>query len=294
MVASAQGRDVSNFQGKLDWATLGKGLAFAFCKATEGTTFKDADFAANWAGIQSAGLFRGAYHFLHPADSATTQAQYFMDTVKANGLLPGDMLVCDAEVTDGAADASVDAATKSFCTEVMRIAGPHCPVIVYTYTSFAPKLTSCTGFPLWIAYPSADSPASVAPWKTWTFWQWGTVDGIDADAFNGTDADLTAWIGTYTEVPVKNLGGKIVSGLASVRWDDGDTVAAGVGGNGYVWAIRWHAGSWGSWRQVSPTAAKGSPGLVAWGTGLGQLYYADGSTGAVHQLSTTDGGASWT
>ena len=294
MVASAQGKDVSNYQGKVDWATLGKGLAFAFCKATEGTTFEDAEFAANWAGIKSAGLYRGAYHFLHPADSATAQAQYFMNMVKAHGLLPGDMLVCDAEVTDGLADASVNSSTKAFCDEVMRIAGPHCPVIVYTYASFAAKLPGCTGFPLWIAYPSNAAPASVAPWKTWKFWQWGTVSGIDADAFNGTDAELTAWIRTYTEVPVNNLGGKIVGGVTSVRWDDGDTVAAGVGVDGHVWAIRWHAGSWGTWQKVSPTSANGAPGMIAFGTGLGHLYYAGSATCAVLQLKTSDGGASWT
>ncbi|HUK71684.1 MAG TPA: hypothetical protein VLW50_23450 [Streptosporangiaceae bacterium] len=44
---------------------------------------------------------------------------------------------------------------------------------------------------------------------------------------------------------------------------------------------------------MSPTSAKGAPGVIATGTGLGQLYYADGMTGAVKQLKTSDGGASW-
>ena len=62
-----RGIDVSHYQGDVDWAAVrAAGYTFAFTKATEGTDEVDPMFAANWAGIDSAGMTRGAYHFFDP------------------------------------------------------------------------------------------------------------------------------------------------------------------------------------------------------------------------------------
>lgn len=51
------------------------GMSFAFAKATESTNFTDPEFATNWAGMKSAGLVRGAYHFFHSDQDPLAQAR---------------------------------------------------------------------------------------------------------------------------------------------------------------------------------------------------------------------------
>src|SRR5262245_24710768 len=65
--STLSGIDVSHWQGAIDWAQVkASGRAFAIAKATEGTTFVDPSFAANWAGMKQQGVVRSAYHFFHP------------------------------------------------------------------------------------------------------------------------------------------------------------------------------------------------------------------------------------
>ena len=78
----AQGIDVSHYSGDIDWTTVqGTGVDFAFAKATEGTDFTDPQFAANWAGMQDAGVVRGAYHYFHPELDPDMQAAFVVQTV---------------------------------------------------------------------------------------------------------------------------------------------------------------------------------------------------------------------
>ena len=66
---NAQGIDVSQFQGEINWAEVhAAGMAFAFIKATEGETLVDPTFETNWAQAKQQGLLRGAYHFYRPQD----------------------------------------------------------------------------------------------------------------------------------------------------------------------------------------------------------------------------------
>lgn len=106
-MSDAVGEDRSSYQKVAPWRQ-----DFGFCKATEGTSFQDPTFAGNWANLKAVGLPRGAYHFFRPAVSASAQAKYFMDFVSAHGLVPGDMLAIDSELTINAA-AAVEALIPS-------------------------------------------------------------------------------------------------------------------------------------------------------------------------------------
>jgi hypothetical protein len=165
---------------------------------------------------------RGAYHFVHPAESGLLQAEFFMRVVEAQGLVDGDILAADSEITAGLfrkrtiqpggstrhdlpvkvprMAGTINATTLAFCNRVHQLA-PHSPVIVYSNLSVARQMPSCTGFPLWIAFPSHAAPASVFPWKTWLFWQWGIIANEDQDSFNGTKADMLAWRNTFLPKP---------------------------------------------------------------------------------------------
>ncbi len=203
-MAKAEGRDYSAFQSPVTPADLA-GLSFAYTRTSDwggpnGTTMgTDPTFDHDWKEIKKAGLHRGAYWYLLPGVDAVAQAKYFVAAVKKAGLAPGDMLACDSEVL---AD-NVDAVTHAFCTEVASLAGPNCAVLVYTNHNVGQKLTSCTHWPLWFAWPSPTAPPAslIRPWKDWSFWQYGTVDSVDADVFDGTPAQLDAWIARYLPKP---------------------------------------------------------------------------------------------
>lgn len=200
-VASAQGLDVSNWQGQFQWAAT-KGLSFGINRVTQGlgapgTNSPDPEAAWNHAAIRDAGLHRGAYHFLDPSLSGSAQARYFVDTLNSYGLVKNDMLWLDNE-TAGTSPGAVAACAQNFMTE-LRALCPENPIGVYTYISFA-KDGNCQGlgeWPLWLAYPNATAPLPPPPWVKWKFWQWGLRNGTDADAFNGTGTGLAAWIASF-------------------------------------------------------------------------------------------------
>jgi lysozyme len=195
-MTSAQGIDVSAYQLILTHADL-DGLTFAFAKATNGPYGTDPHFAANWAALKTAGKIRGVYHELTPGNPGG-QAAHFLTVVRAAGLEPGDMLAVSvsdyAEVTDGEARVWLDAVAEG--------TGGRNPVICYTDLSVGANLRSCVGYPLWIAWPSDTAPSDVTPWPSWHFWQYH-MTGLDRDAWNGSPAEMAAWIATYTKpVPV--------------------------------------------------------------------------------------------
>jgi lysozyme len=190
-VADAQGIDVSSFQGAFDWQAVKGTIAFAFAKATEGSTITDPQFARNWQQMKAIGLVRGAYHFGHPKNGAAADAGAFLSAVRAQGLEPGDLLALDLETTDGLGPAQVAEYGRNWCSKVADATGRK--PIVYTFIDFA-RAGNCVGlggYPLWIADPSspASHPTVPLPWTTWHFHQYATTL-VDRDVFNGDTAAL--------------------------------------------------------------------------------------------------------
>jgi lysozyme len=217
-MSNAVGEDRSSFQPVASWG----GDMFAFSKATEGIGWSDPTFAQNWASARAEGKVRGAYHFFHPADDPGDQAQFFMSTVKAQGLFAGDVLIADVEIsagadgmegygTEGAARrahtglkslpagftaAAVGAGALAFLQEVQATAGPGCRVLLYSSLFMAQGLLAqCSPYPLFLAYYAGVPASNVAPWESWTFWQNGVTGegGGDLDYFNGSEAELVQW-----------------------------------------------------------------------------------------------------
>jgi lysozyme len=198
-VADAAGIDLSSYQPSFDWSAEKGRISFAFIKATEGTTIRDPDFAANWRQAKDLGIVRGAYHFAHPANGAATEARAFLDVVQAQGLNQGDLLALDLETSDNLGPARVAEYARNWCADVRKATG-HTP-IVYTFLGFAQQ-GNCAGlghYPLWIAEPSAPAgkPVVPQPWSAWAFHQYGTTqvgsNTVDVDVFNGDGAALKAF-----------------------------------------------------------------------------------------------------
>lgn len=202
--ATIKGVDVSHFDGAINWkAARQDGITFAIIKATEGTTFVDDHFTTNWTSTASNGIVHGAYHFFRPKSDPVAQADFFVRI--AGSPKPGDLPpVIDLEVTDGLTAAQVAAGARAFLQRVQQKTG-RVPMIYTSVRVFDSLLGGPSGFDpyfLWVANwnvrcPNIPNP----PWKRWTFWQssaTGTVAGfsdpVDLDSFNGTSAELMAFV----------------------------------------------------------------------------------------------------
>ncbi|HEX8647268.1 MAG TPA: GH25 family lysozyme [Thermoleophilaceae bacterium] len=199
------GPDVSSYQGAIEWSLVRAhgphDVAFAFAKATEGTSLTDPRFAANWHGIHEAGLVRGAYHFARPqsggpvAEHARAEAEHMLGVLHAaGGLHEGDLPpVLDLEWQSGLSAAEVHEWAGVWVETVHHETGRR--PIIYTggfWKSLLGGYTESWGCPLWIAEygPSVQVPRA---WRTWTFWQYtdaGRLQGI------GGDVDLSYFHGS--------------------------------------------------------------------------------------------------
>lgn len=207
LMANPAGVDVSHYQGSINWTSVrNAGIQFAWIKATEGTSYKDPNFNANYLHAYNAGVIRGAYHFARPdLSSGATQANYFASNGGAwsrdNLTLPG---VLDIEGSCyGKSHASMQSWILDFYNTYKARTGRD--MVIYTSASW---WNNCTGgwsgmsarSPLWVAHwTSASSPTIPSGFPYWTIWQYtstGSVSGIggnvDRDRFNGDRSRLLA------------------------------------------------------------------------------------------------------
>ena len=221
MAGFAQGIDVSNYAGEFDWAGT-SGLSFGICRASQGlgaagTNSPDPYLTWNWPRIKDRGLARGAYHFLDPRLDGAAQASYFVESVSAVGLETTDMLWLDNE-TAGTSPEAVAACARAFMARLTSLR-PDNPCGVYSFWDFI-TTGNCAGlgrYPLWLAIYQSATPGAPAPWSAWTFWQYGGTSNYDSDVFNGSAADLSAWISSFQAKVVDEVqSGQLNNGANAV------------------------------------------------------------------------------
>ncbi|MBR7839492.1 lysozyme [Actinospica durhamensis] len=198
------GIDVSSNQGSINWAAVAPRLDFVYAKATEGTYYRNPDFAAQYDGPHQRGVIRGAYHFAVPSNSSGgAQADYFIAHGGAwNGdgtTLPGAL---DIEYNPygkacyGLSAAAMTGWIWNFVNEYA--AREHVYPVIYSTTDWWRSCTgNASGFgrydPFWVANYGSDGGGTLpAGWRFYTFWQYsdhGRVPG-DQDVFNGALAQL--------------------------------------------------------------------------------------------------------
>lgn len=194
VMGTLAGIDVSAIgQGEaFNWPAYRGHIEYAFAKATEGMAFADPDYARNRAAAAKLGLIFGGYHFLHPDELGTAQADRYLSVASP---APGDLLAVDVEVSTDAhggklAPAQVSAQVAGFTTRIHERtdAWP----IVYTTQWMAENgyVASAGLCPAWIADPSGVKlPNPVGPWHMVSFLQTGQR-GLDTDTFFGDVAQL--------------------------------------------------------------------------------------------------------
>ena len=204
--ATTPGIDVSHYQGAINWTSVrNAGIQWAYIKATEGTTYKDPQFNANYVNAYNAGVIRGAYHFARPnSSSGATQANYLASNGGAWSA-DGRTLPAAIDLEAGCYGLS-QAAMRNWIADFLNTyrsrTGRY--AAIYTTTSW---WTTCTGnysgfwanHPLWLARWASAPGTLPAGAPFYTFWQYtstGAVSGIsgnvDRDYFNGTRDRLIA------------------------------------------------------------------------------------------------------
>ena len=222
---AVSGLDVASWQhpngATIDWAAVrAAGQSFAYIKATEGTSYTNPYFGADWAGAQANGMVRGAYHYARPELDPTGQADFFAAVM--GGLARGDLPpVLDLESSGNLSADALLGWVGTFLSRVQALTGRR--PLIYTYPNFW-KFATCdsrafAGQLLWIAdYNGGSEPTLPLPggWRDWTFWQHtssgslpGIVGAVDLDVFCCDPASLTAlgdqapvWLLRNTLTPV--------------------------------------------------------------------------------------------
>ncbi|WP_405154792.1 glycoside hydrolase family 25 protein [Paenibacillus sp. FSL K6-0108] len=212
---NAQGIDVSHHNGNIDFKKVAAdGISFVFIKATQGKSFRSSKFLQFVRDAKAAGLLIGVYHYVDDSagsvEAAKAEAQNFYRAIQdAGGIGTFDLPpVMDYESNkNGHSKATITAVATTFLSEIHKLTG--IKPLVYTYPAFIGNFSGLSGYPLWIARYSSQTPADASGWTRWDFWQYsdGTaggylprgnrkVDGIsgnvDLNEFDGTVAELKA------------------------------------------------------------------------------------------------------
>lgn len=210
-----KGVDVSAHQGRIKWEQLkAQGIAFAFIKATEGSSWVDKRFATNFANAKAQGLYVGAYHFFSFESSGKTQAQNFIANVPNAPYSKALPPVVDIEFY---ALPNMPESTQIYKELDVLLATLEAhykqkPIIYSTPSFYESYLKGrYTRYPLWIrsiffAPHSMLAKIFGAHFEkdSWQFWQYhpkAVLDGysgaerfIDLNVFNGDEAKLKAFL----------------------------------------------------------------------------------------------------
>lgn len=209
------GQDVSSHQGNVDWAAQkAAGSQFAYCKATQGTTYVNPFFAQQYQGSDGQQILRGAYHYASPAaGGGAAECDYFL---KNGGgwsddgrTLPGMLDVEDNP--NGLSQQAMRDWVESFLERYRSQTGRQ--AVIYTGVWFwdpqvgsdwAPAHT-----PLHVSHyndsaPTANElPGSWTGYEIWQFADSGTLAG-DNNRWYGSRAQLEDFARSKDYAPVSN------------------------------------------------------------------------------------------
>lgn len=197
--AITRGIDVSEWQGKINWAKVkNSDIDFAFIRISSGTNYMDKYYDYNMTQANSVGLPVGTYVYSKATTTKQALAEAQLAIKKMQGYKVSYPVVYDIEY-EGMSSLSKTKVAKlalAFCNEI-RAAG-YTPMI-YTNTDWYDNhinMSMLSGIPVWIASYSDTKPAPDKSHYTYGIWQCtagnsgegssmvttkGLVDGIPSD-----------------------------------------------------------------------------------------------------------------
>lgn len=284
---AAEGIDVADYQhanGPINWPQVASaGYSFVYIKATEGTYYKNPDYAGDFAGSRAAGMRAGAYAFATPdTASGTQEADYLLNTINYSndGLTLPPMVDLEwdpynsSEPCYGLSTSAMVSWIGSFVGEVLARTSRY--ALIYTAASWWQQCTGGTSAfaadPLSIAAYGVAAPPLPSGWSNYVIWQYsstGSVPGIstqtDQDQFNGPLSSLEEFAtngqGTAQEIP-SPVGQS--DGVVDVFWR----------GSGALLDHMWYVpgGGWYGPQAQSSQLASDPTSVSTGGGGLQVLY----------------------
>jgi lysozyme len=180
-----EGIDVSNWQGRIDWAAVrAAGVRFAIAKASEGVGYEDRSYDRNRAGALANGIVFGAYHFARPENDPIKEADWFLEVAgyRRGMIIP----TLDLERTGGRSPTGLTNWTKAWLKRVHERLGVR--AMIYVSPSFWRQNMDNTRWfadhgyhVVWVAHWSRTNPSVPASsWggRSWTFWQYSTTGSV--------------------------------------------------------------------------------------------------------------------
>ena len=190
---SAQGIDVSEYSGEIDWKKVkDAGIGFAFLRIgrrgyTEGGLFEDASFESNYSGASENGIPLGVYFFSQAVneEEAVEEARFVLDILDGRALKlpvvfdPEDIPHDDAR-TDGVSGEQFTKNTLAFCAEIEK-AGYEPAIYCNAHWQLRVlDMEQLSGITTWYADFTA-YPQSSYHFEFWQYTHKGRVDGIADD-----------------------------------------------------------------------------------------------------------------
>ena len=186
-----EGIDVSNHQGEIDWkAVSDSGVIFAYLKATEGSTYVDSYFEANWKASRKNDIATGAYHFFNMKAPGIDQAKLFAQVVpKDEDALPP---VIDLELEpENHLPKDVRQQLSDMIVHLKEAYGKE-PIIYLNYNNYHAFVEGhFPDSPIWISDISNTPDLGERSWVFWQYTHTGTVPGIEGDV------DQNIYVGDY-------------------------------------------------------------------------------------------------
>lgn len=158
-----RGIDISAHNGEVDFGRVAdSGMEFVIMKATEGATFKDSRFGANYRAAREAGLKVGAYHFFRFDVDGSLQAMNLINSLNGRPLdLP---VMIDIEEWTNPDDVSTPDILRRISGMVDHLQRSGYDVALYTNKDGHRRfIDNCfSDLPLWIC--SFTDPPSKRQW----------------------------------------------------------------------------------------------------------------------------------
>lgn len=193
------GIDISAHNGTVDFKRVAAdGVEFVFLKATEGTTFKDPKFEANYQAAREAGVKVGAYHFFRFDCDGYEQGRNFLESVDSLTLdLPLAIDIEEWGNPDGNSTTEIAEAIRGM---IFALEGGRHKVILYTNKNGYHRFVKgrLDEMPVWVcSFTNPPMPAA-DDWVIWQHSHESYVDGIkgkvDLNTFNGDRLSWGKWL----------------------------------------------------------------------------------------------------
>ena len=188
-VYTVSGIDISAHNGEVDFDSVAAdGIDFVYIKASEGATWRDKHFEANYAGARAAGLAVGVYHFFRFDVEGWRQS---VNLLRALNHRPVELPVAiDVEEWGNSTVWSTEEVVRNLQSMIELLRQGGYQTVIYTNKGGYHRFVRgrLDDVPLWIC--SFTSPAMVEN-DRWTFWQYshcghvaGVRGAVDLNTFN--------------------------------------------------------------------------------------------------------------